>query len=152
MINYGWAIAMAKATWLQAFISVYSELKADNLQQLKGIYHSEVVFIDPMHQMQGRKELLSYFERLYREVISCDFIIEEVLEVGDEAAIFWTMMLRHKQLAGGRKIKLEGHSHLKVQEGQIIYHRDYFDVGAMLYEHIPLLGRVIKFIKHRAGK
>lgn len=143
---------MAKATWLQAFISVYSELKADSQQQLKGIYHSEVVFIDPMHQMQGRDELINYFERLYREVISCDFIIEEVLEVGDEAAIFWTMMLRHKKLSGGRKIKLEGHSHLKMQDNKIIYHRDYFDVGAMLYEHIPLLGRVIKFIKHRAGK
>jgi hypothetical protein len=32
---------------------------------------------------------------------------------------------------------------------KIIFHRDYFDAGAMLYEQIPLLGRVIKWVKQK---
>jgi len=37
-------------------------------------------------------------------------------------------------------------SHLKFADGKVISHRDYFDLGEMLYEHIPLLGGVIKSI------
>jgi hypothetical protein len=35
--------------------------------------------------------------------------------------------------------------------GKVRYHRDYFDLGAMLYEHLPLLGSLVKTIKRRLG-
>ena len=34
---------------------------------------------------------------------------------------------------------------------KIINHRDYFDVGAMLYRHIPVLGSAVKYIDKRAS-
>jgi hypothetical protein len=43
---------------------------------------------------------------------------------------------------------LEGISHLRFGE-KIDYHRDYFDLGQMVYEQIPLVGRIIKTIKKR---
>jgi hypothetical protein len=41
---------------------------------------------------------------------------------------------------------------LRTRNGKIYYHRDYFDMGAMLYEHLPLLGRIIQRLKHRLGQ
>ena len=142
---------MAQESWLQRFISVYSTLGTDNLGLLTSIYHPKVVFADPMHKVQGIDALVKYFEQLYLQVISCDFVIDHVVETDSQAAVYWTMTLRHKSLAGGKPIKLEGHSQLKMLDDLVIYHRDYFDLGAMLYEHIPLLGSVIKYIKQRAG-
>ncbi|ABE56648.1 conserved hypothetical protein [Shewanella denitrificans OS217] len=143
---------MTPSSWLQGFISVYSSLKADNLASLGTIYHPEVEFIDPMHKVKGLVALEGYFKQLYQSVISCDFVIEQLLESQNQAAIYWTMTLRHSALAGGASIKVEGHSQLQMVDNLVIYHRDYFDLGAMLYEQVPLLGAVIKYIKQRAGQ
>ena len=55
------------------------------------------------------------------------------------------------KLASGKTISVEGHSKLVFKEGKIINHRDYFNVGEMLYKHIPILGGVINYIDKRAG-
>jgi len=49
----------------------------------------------------------------------------------------------------GETIRIEGASYLKTRNGKIYYHRDYFDMGAMLYEHLPVMGRVIHHLKER---
>ena len=59
---------------------------------------------------------------------------------------------QHKQLNGQKPIEVQGHSHLKMLDGQVVYHRDYLDIGSMLYEHIPVLGCAIKSIKKRASQ
>jgi hypothetical protein len=34
-------------------------------------------------------------------------------------------------------------------DGRVIFHQDYFDAAAFLYEKIPVLGSEIRFIKKR---
>lgn len=143
---------MGNSSWLQSFIHVYSELGTDNLRSLIEIYHPDVQFIDPMHQLNGRDELLAYFDKLYTQILSCRFVIEHVIECDNEAAVYWTMTFCHAQLNKKAPITIQGHSHLKASEEQVIYHRDYLDVGAMLYEHIPLVGKLIRSIKHRVSR
>ncbi|HGP4674712.1 TPA: nuclear transport factor 2 family protein, partial [Vibrio cholerae O1] len=41
---------------------------------------------------------------------------------------------------------------LHFAEGKVTYHRDYFDMGEMLYEQLPVLGQVIRAIKRRLGQ
>ncbi|MEL7287824.1 MAG: nuclear transport factor 2 family protein, partial [Pseudomonadota bacterium] len=64
----------------------------------------------------------------------------------------WTMDLQHPKLQKGAPISVNGVSHLKFRDGQVIYHRDYFDLGEMLYENLPLLGSVVRTIKQRLGQ
>ncbi|HCW90926.1 MAG TPA: transcriptional regulator, partial [Marinobacter sp.] len=33
---------------------------------------------------------------------------------------------------------------------RIGYHRDYFDAGQLLYENVPVLGRMIRWIRGQA--
>lgn len=35
---------------------------------------------------------------------------------------------------------------------RIFYHEDFYDVGAMIYQHVPVLGRIIRFINQRIGR
>ena len=44
---------------------------------------------------------------------------------------------------------LDGASHLRLADNRIAYQRDYYDLGAMLYEHIPLLGGAVRAVKAR---
>ncbi|MCG9697083.1 nuclear transport factor 2 family protein [Shewanella sp. Isolate11] len=143
---------MAQSLWLQNFISVYSELSKDNLAALGQVYHPDIEFCDPLHRLNGLPSLVDYFEHLYQNLLSCDFKVDQVLESQQEAAVYWTMSFRHKQLNGGELITISGHSHLRAQDNKVIYHRDYLDAGAMLYEHVPVLGALVRLIKRRAVK
>ena len=143
--------ANASYEWLANFVDVYQQLSTNNLNLLEGIYHPNVNFIDPIHEIKGFNNLASYFEGLYQNVSYCQFNVHHLVETELEAAIYWTMIYQHKQLNGGDKITVTGSSHLKAFEGKVIYHRDYIDLGEMLYENIPLLGRLITWIKKRAA-
>jgi hypothetical protein len=59
------------------------------------------------------------------------------------------MSYQHPKLNSGKLIAVQGASRLEFKQGKVISHRDYFDGGALLYEHIPLLNRVIFFLKNR---
>lgn len=143
---------MQRSLWLQSFISVYSNLGTDNLTTLQTIYHPDVTFIDPLHRVDGLTELLDSFKSSYTNIIQCDFVIQHVFQSENEAAVYWDMTFRHKSLNGKQDITVLGHSHLKEKDGLVIFHRDYLDVGSMIYEHVPVLGALVKTIKQRAVK
>ncbi|WHI49643.1 hypothetical protein P3339_14310 [Microbulbifer sp. MLAF003] len=35
---------------------------------------------------------------------------------------------------------------------KVFYHEDFYDMGAMVYEQVPLLGSLIRKIKSRLGQ
>lgn len=131
---------------------IYQQLSKDNLHLLNGVYHKDVVFEDSAHRLQGRQALQSYFDSLYTNVRRCDFDIKEQQQSGDSGFLTWSMSLEHPKLQKGKTVVVNGVSHLKFKDGRVIYHRDYFDLGEMLYENLPLLGSVIKTIKQRLGQ
>ncbi|MCL9774355.1 nuclear transport factor 2 family protein [Vibrio methylphosphonaticus] len=130
---------------------LYQQLDKQNLHLLKGIYHDHVVFEDPAHRVEGKTSLVAYFEELYTNVIKCDFDIEQQQQFESQGFLTWTMSLQHPKLNRGQPISVKGASHIQFEQGFVIYHRDYFDLGEMLYEHIVVLGGLIKGIKKRLG-
>jgi hypothetical protein len=137
--------------WLDDFISVYQRLSTDNLDLLNTIYDKNITFIDPIHEIKGFDQLASYFDGLYKNLASCDFIIERYIQQGNEASLFWKMTYRHPKLNKGKEVVVYGTSNIKAKNGKVIYHRDFLDLGAMLYEQLPVLGRIIKWIKVKAA-
>lgn len=138
-------------SWLTNFVSVYQTLSTTNLDLLASIYHPNVTFIDPMHQVEGYKELYQYFKNLYENLSFCEFVIDNVIAQENEAAIYWTMTYQHSKLNKGEVVTVLGTSHIKGEQNKVIYHRDYLDLGAMLYEQLPFFGKLIKWIKTKAA-
>ncbi|EGU32244.1 putative transcriptional regulator [Vibrio ichthyoenteri ATCC 700023] len=132
--------------------SIYQQLNKSNLYLLDDVYHRDVVFEDAAHRLEGWDELKRYFDALYRNVQRCQFDIQDLQQQGNAGFITWTMALEHPKLQRGNTIYVNGVSHLKFSDGKVIYHRDYFDLGEMLYENLPLLGSVIRTIKQRLGE
>ena len=143
--------ATQRSLRLEDFVSTYQNLNSDNLSKLADIYHPDVQFIDPLHQIHGLTDLTIYFEHLYANLISSEFVLTNQLEQQQQAAIYWQMHLRHKKINSGNTITVEGHSLLRRQDDRVIYHRDYFDIGSMIYEHLPVLGGIVKLIKRKAS-
>lgn len=137
--------------WLSNFVLVYQKLSTENLELLSTIYHEDVTFTDPLHTVEGFNDLYQYFQSLYQNLSACDFVIEELLWQGSSASLFWTMTYQHPKLNKGKIVTVAGTSHLKGQGDKIIYHRDFLDLGAMLYEQLPILGKLTKWIKNKAA-
>ncbi len=135
--------------WLANFIKNYELLSIDNLELIKKIYHPEVKFQDPAHSLTGLDKLETYFHSLYTNLSSCMFVVDRALVDGDQAAVYWQMNFTHPRLAGGKQISVEGTSLLRGKDCKVIEHRDYVDFGAMLYEHIPVLGTAVRYVKNR---
>ena len=138
--------------WLNNFVATYQKLSNTNLALLADVYHKEVTFIDPLHHVAGFDNLSKYFNNLYQHLTHCQFDIKHVVCCENEAALYWQMSYKHPKLNQGNMVVVEGHSQIKGHEDKVIYHRDYLDIGAMLYEQLPLLGRLIKWIKARASR
>lgn len=133
------------------FKELFNTLDKGNLSKLGGVYGERIHFKDPLSEVRGLDELTHYFAGSYKNVIACHFVFSEQAVDNGTVALAWTMFLRHKRIKGGREIQVEGISHLRVGDGKVNYHRDYFDAGQLLYENLPLLGRVIRKIREHAG-
>jgi ketosteroid isomerase-like protein len=127
----------------------YCSLATGNTAELAPLYSEDVYFEDPSHGIQGKAALVERFQHLYRNVDSCNFKFHQTLDTGGEIFLAWTMILRQRGPKSGEVIRVEGASFLKVRNNRIYYHRDYFDLGAFIYENVPMLGSIIKRIKQR---
>ncbi len=123
-----------------------------SLNELESLYAADVCFEDPAHVLQGRTALMNYFGSLLQGLDNCQFRFHRTVVNGTDLFLSWTMTFTHPRLNGGKFVRVEGASYLRTRHGRIYYHRDYFDLGAMLYENLPLLGRLIKRIKGSLGK
>ncbi|MFC4655653.1 MULTISPECIES: nuclear transport factor 2 family protein [Rheinheimera] len=138
--------------WLQRFTETYQALGVASLEPLAQLYRADIQFRDPLHQLQGLDALLAYFSGLYSKLSQCDFQIDSVIYQGNSAALYWTMTYAHPQLNKGLPIRVEGHSLIRGEADKVHYHRDYLDAGQMLYEHLPAVGALIRWVKRRASQ
>lgn len=135
---------------LAHFCAFLNKLDNTCTEKLYEVYTEGVVFNDPLHHIEGRQALERYFATMYENVSRCQFTYHTQQIQGDQAFVTWTMEFVHPRLAGGRPIQVDGCSALTFDNrGKVLRHRDYFDAGAMLYEHLPLMGRVIRWLKRR---
>ncbi|PWE43238.1 nuclear transport factor 2 family protein [Pseudomonas prosekii] len=137
--------------FLEHFARQFAGLNKDNLQRLGELYSDDVHFTDPLHDVHGLSDLHAYFAKLYANVSELSFDFRGFDQVREgEGYLRWVMSYRHPRLDGGRLITVDGCSHLLWRD-KVYRHRDYFDAGALLYEHLPVLGRVIAWLKRSMG-
>lgn len=136
---------------LDRFCSLFNELDKGNLHKLQDVYSEDIQFQDPFAEVHGLDELTSYFAGAYGNVIRCRFRFGAPVIQRGWCTIPWVMELQHKRIRGGKTIEVEGISHLEIRDARVRYHRDYFDAGQLLYENLPVVGGVIRWLKEHAG-
>lgn len=133
---------------IEKFSSFYTDLETMKPEELSSIYSTDVEFIDPIGKHVGIKSVEDYFNRLLDKAEQCRFIIHNKCSSRDnEYTVTWTMIYSSPSMNGGKPMEVEGVTLLSISENKIVRHRDYFDLGQMVYENVPVLGRIIKRIK-----
>jgi hypothetical protein len=135
---------------VESFKHLFNTLNADTCKSgiIEMVYADNVEFIDCFHHIIGVNAFNEYCASIYQNVQFCQFEFHDEFIKQDSAMLTWTMAYIHPQLNGGNTIYVNGSSHIRFNE-KVYHHQDYVDGGALLYEHIPVLKRVIKFLKKR---
>lgn len=139
---------MLNSDLVQRFVAVYTYLDKSAMAALTTIYSDEVVFIDPFRRIEGLVQLTNYLQSLSASSSAPRFQCREPALCGDEAYIRWQLFFSHPRLNGGREISVSGVSCIRGTK-KLTYHEDFYDGGALLYEHVPLIGAAVRFLKRR---
>lgn len=134
-------------TLLEHFKDNFKDLQQADWSRLGEFYANDIIFKDPVHEIRGLVTLEDYLSTLCEALIDCRFeYLDQVVSV-DSAYLKWVMHFRHPRL-GSELIDVRGVSHLRWGE-KIEFHEDFYDMGAMLYERLPVLGNVTRWLKLR---
>lgn len=133
----------------QRFFADFSPQKIAVL--LDQTYSDDAWFNDTLKTIRGREAMRHYLAESAEAVQSCVVEVKEVLsnDQGDYY-IRWLMTIRFKRFKKGQDTQTIGISHVRFNpEGKVCFHQDYWDSTAGIFEHIPLLGWMIRKIKAR---
>ncbi len=133
---------------IEKFKALYTTFDTSTIHKLPDLYSQQITFKDPIHQLEGLASLKNYFSNFCESEMQCNFIFTNHI-VGEGQAFFqWIMYYSHPRLRGGEKLTLHGGTLIKFNSS-IYYHEDFYDMGAMVYQHIPVVGWIVKKINER---
>ncbi len=132
-------------------VALYETLAPADLPGLRGVYADDARFKDPFNQVQGVAAIARIFSHMFRKLDVPRFQVITIVADGDDVVLTWDFSFRTRG-AGAATLSIHGASHVRFNpQGRVVMHRDYWDAAEELYEKLPLLGALMRWLKRRAG-
>jgi hypothetical protein len=78
-------------------------------------------------------------------------VVHEAVAQGDQCFLTWDFLFEFRRHVAGPQV-VRGASHLRFDaEGRVVLHRDYWDAAEELYEKLPLVKLLMRWLKRRAS-
>ncbi len=131
------------------FKAFFADVTADSARKLvKGLYAPDAFFNDTLKTVRGNEAIEAYF---LKAASHTDFIRAEVVDVarsGPNTYLRWVMDVRYK--GSKETVRTVGMTHLRfAPDGRIALHQDFWDSTTGFFEHLPVLGPLIRWIKSK---
>jgi hypothetical protein len=136
----------------QNLATFFETLSPDRVAHLHTFYDAQVRFKDPFNEVQGLPEIERIFRHMYVALDQPHFVITAQLVDGPQAFLTWEFRFRFKRFDTTTLQAVRGGSHVLFNEqGLVTLHRDYWDAAEELYEKLPVLGGMMRWLKKRAN-
>ena len=140
---------MTKQQQLTKVVHFFETVSPQTINDITDLYEVNAYFKDPFNEVYGHEVIIAIFDHMFRQVATPRFIIKQSFLQESEAFIIWDFEFCLNGKTAQHSI--HGSSHIRFNSaGKVEYHRDYWDAAEELYEKIPLLGSLMRFIKRRA--
>lgn len=129
-------------------VGFYETLTVATLAQLDSVYADDARFVDPFNDVTGRDGIRQVFEHMFTTLDTPRFEVVQAVTEGDHCFLLWNFGFRRKGRSNAAVI--HGASHLQfAPDGRVAVHCDYWDPARELYEGLPVLGAVIRWLRRR---
>jgi hypothetical protein len=133
-------------------VQFFEQLQPQDLQRLPEIYSPQARFKDPFNEVQGLPEIERIFRHMYVALDQPHFVVTGQVVDGSQAFLTWEFRFRFKRFDTTTLQAVRGASHVVFNtQGLVTMHRDYWDAAEELYEKLPVLGGVMRWLKKRAN-
>ncbi len=130
----------------------FETLSPQSVTQLHTIYDAQARFKDPFNEVQGLPEIEKIFRHMYVALEQPHFVVTGQVVDGAQAFLTWEFRFRFKRFDTTTLQAVRGASHVVFNDqGLVTLHRDYWDAAEELYEKLPVLGGVMRWLKKRAN-
>jgi steroid delta-isomerase len=131
-----------------AYASYFKRIAPGNLDELRDLCAVDVRFRDPFNDVRGQDQIVRIFSKMFEEVAEPTFEVVDNALSGSNSYLRW--VLRFKSKKNGKSFSIEGMTEVHFdQSGKVAAHLDHWDAASQLYEHVPLLGGVLRIIRRR---
>ena len=139
-------------TAVERIIEAFQTLTPERVERLDSIYANDARFKDPFNDVQGLAEIQRIFRHMYVNLENPHFIITGRIVQDTQCFLTWEFRFVFRRFKQGQAQCIVGGSHLMLNnEGLITLHRDYWDAAEELYEKLPLVGSLMRWMKRRSN-
>ncbi len=137
---------------IQRIVDFFELLTPQAVAQMGDLYTADAYFKDPFNEVRGLHEVQQIFRHMYVALDEPHFVVTNTVTQGDQCFIVWDFRFRFKRFDTETLQTVRGCSHLQLaSDGHIAFHRDYWDAAEELYEKLPLVGALMRWLKKRAN-
>lgn len=142
---------MPAPTDLKPFVDFFEQLQPEDLPRLGRFYAANTRFKDPFNEVVGVEAVAGIFRHMFDSLDAPRFVVRDVIVQGDQAFLSWDFLFRMRRFNRDEQC-IRGGSHLRFgPDGLITEHRDYWDAAEELYEKLPVVGGLMRWLKRRAA-
>ena len=136
---------------LQPFVAFFEQLRREDLPRLGRFYAADTRFKDPFNEVVGVEAVAGIFGHMFANLDGPRFEVRDLIVQSDQAFLSWDFVFRMRRFNRAEQ-RIRGGSHLRFgPDGLITEHRDYWDAAEELYEKLPVLGGLMRWLKKRAA-
>jgi steroid Delta-isomerase len=137
---------------VKALVVFFEQLSPNSLPQLHQLYATDARFKDPFNEVQGTADIEAIFQHMFAALHEPHFVVTGQVQQGDQCFLTWDFRFRFRRFDTTTLQTVRGASHLVFNDqGQVTLHRDYWDAAEELYEKLPLVGGLMRWLKRRAN-
>jgi steroid Delta-isomerase len=141
-----------QALRVQRLVAFFEGLQPADLARLGHFYAPQARFKDPFNDVVGVPAIAHIFEHMFATLHQPRFVVSQVVSQGDHCVLMWAFHFRFKRFAPEQAQCILGVSHVAWNaQDQVVLHRDYWDAAEELYEKLPVVGGLMRWLKRRAS-
>ena len=137
---------------VQHIVDFFETLSPERVQRMGEFYTEGACFKDPFNEVRGLAEIERIFAHMYTALHEPRFVINHRLVQGEQCFLTWDFHFRFKSFRTEVPQTIRGATHLQLgADGRIVMHRDYWDAAEELYEKLPVVSGLMRWLKARAN-
>jgi steroid Delta-isomerase len=136
---------------VQRVVDFFEQLQPGDVQRMASLYTDDASFKDPFNEVHTRQDIERIFAHMFTALDGPRFVIRDVVQQGDQCFLTWDFHFRMKRFARDLPC-IRGATQLHfAPDGRIAHHRDWWDAAEELYEKLPVVGALMRWLKRRAN-
>jgi ketosteroid isomerase-like protein len=140
---------------LRRVVHFFEHLQPSDVAQIAQLYTADAQFKDPFNEVQGIPAIERIFDHMFEALDSPRFVITQHVQNGAQCFVTWDFFFSVPRIDNGVTQTIRGATHFVLREEagvwRVAVHRDYWDAAEELYEKLPVVGSVMRWLKKQTN-